>query len=203
MEPATGSTMTAAMVEASCRATMRSSSVGELAAMLGLAAGEGVLAGLVGVRHVVDAGQQRAEHLAVGDDAADRDAAEVDAVIAALAADQAEARAVAVHAVIGERDLEGGVDRFRSGVGVEHVVHAFGRDVDQAVGQLEGLGMAELEGRRIVELAGLLADRLGDLRAAVAGIDAPEAGRAVEHLTAVMGLCSTCPWRRRRGAAPS
>jgi hypothetical protein len=45
----------------------------------------------MGVRHVVDAGQQRAEHLAVGDDAAHRDAAEIDAVIAALAADQAEA----------------------------------------------------------------------------------------------------------------
>ena len=70
--------------------------VGELRAMLRLAAREGVLGRQVRVRHVVDAGQQRAEHLAVGDDAADRDAAEIDAVIAALAADQAEARAVAL-----------------------------------------------------------------------------------------------------------
>jgi hypothetical protein len=37
---------------------------------------------------MVDAGQQRAEELAVVDDAADRNAAEADAVIAALAADQ-------------------------------------------------------------------------------------------------------------------
>ena len=37
----------------------------------------------------------RAEHLAVADDAADRDAAEADAVIAALAADQARARGLA------------------------------------------------------------------------------------------------------------
>ena len=50
----------------------------------------------MGVADVVDAGQQRAELLAVGDDAADRDAAEIDAVIAALAADQAEARALPV-----------------------------------------------------------------------------------------------------------
>jgi hypothetical protein len=34
--------------------------------MLRLALGEGVLLGSVGVRHVVDAGEQRAEHLAVG-----------------------------------------------------------------------------------------------------------------------------------------
>ena len=38
---------------------------------------------------MVDAGQQRAEDLAVADDAADGSAAEADAVIAALAADQA------------------------------------------------------------------------------------------------------------------
>ncbi|MNT84855.1 hypothetical protein D3C72_2249400 [compost metagenome] len=41
-----------------------------LAAAFALAAGELVLARGVGVRHVIDAGQQRAEHLAVGDDAA-------------------------------------------------------------------------------------------------------------------------------------
>src|SRR5690606_14322276 len=50
-----------------------------------------------------------------------------------------------------------------------------------------GLGMAELEGGGVVELAGLLADRLGDLRPAVAGIHAPQARRTVEYLTAVMG----------------
>ena len=66
--------------------------VGELGAVLRLAAREGVAREVVGVADVVDAGEQRAEHLAVGDDAADRDAAEIDAVIAALAADQAEAR---------------------------------------------------------------------------------------------------------------
>ncbi|MNT50675.1 hypothetical protein D3C72_1876050 [compost metagenome] len=65
--------------------------------------------------------------------------------------------------------------------------HVVRREIDQAVGKLEGLGVAELEGRGVVEFAGLFADRLGDLRAAVAGIDAPEAGGAVEHLAAVMG----------------
>ena len=161
--------------------------VGELGAMLGLAAREGVAGEIVGVADVVDAGEQRAEHLAVADDAADRDAAEIDAVIAALAADQAEARALADGALIGERDLEAGLDRLGAGIGEEDVVDA-GRHVgDQARRQLEALGMADLEGRRVVELADLIGDRLDDLRPAVAGIDAPQAGGAVQHLAAVGG----------------
>ena len=63
---------------------------------------------------MIDAGEQRAELLAVVDDAADRDAAEADAVIAALASDQAHARGVAAHIMIGERDLERSVDSFRA-----------------------------------------------------------------------------------------
>ena len=43
----------------------------------------------MGVADVIDAGDERAEMLAVGHHAADGDAAEIDAVIAALAADQA------------------------------------------------------------------------------------------------------------------
>ena len=46
---------------------------------------------------MIDAGEQRAEEFPVIDDAADRNAAEADAVIAALAADQTGARAVAAH----------------------------------------------------------------------------------------------------------
>ena len=64
----------------------------------------------MGVRHVIDAGEQAAEQLAVGDDAADRDAAEADAVIAALAADQPLPGALAPGAVVGQRDLQRGVD---------------------------------------------------------------------------------------------
>ena len=71
--------------------------VGEMRAPVRLALAEGLVLAVVGVRQVIDAGQQRAEELAVVDDAADRDAAEADAVIAALAADQARARAFAAH----------------------------------------------------------------------------------------------------------
>ncbi len=50
--------------------------------------------------------------------------------------------------------------------------------------QLERLGMAHLEGRRVVHLLELLGDRRLDLLAAVAGIHAPQAGRAVDDLAA-------------------
>jgi hypothetical protein len=45
--------------------------------------------------------------------------------------------------------------------------------------------MAELEGRRIVELLGLCLDGPGDLIPVVARIAAPEAGGAVDHLAAL------------------
>jgi hypothetical protein len=67
------------------------------------------------------------------------------------------------------------------------VVHALGRDVDEAVGQLKSLRVAHLEGRCVVQLAGLLGNRLGDLRAAMAGVDAPQARRAIEDLAAIGG----------------
>ena len=84
---------------------------------------------VVGVRQVIDAGEQRAEELAVVDDAADRDAAEADAVIAALAADQARAAALAGDVPVGERDLERGVDRFRARIAEEHVIEVARRQL--------------------------------------------------------------------------
>ena len=51
--------------------------------------------------------------------------------------------------------------------------------------QLEGARMAELEGRREVELGRLLLDRLDDRIAVVAGVGAPQAGGAVEDRAAL------------------
>ena len=161
--------------------------VGKLGAMLGLAAAEGVAGEIVGVAEMVDAGEQRAEPFAVVGDAADRGAAEIDAVIAALAADQPHLRGVALGPVIGERDLERGLDRLRAGVGEEHMVEAGRGDVDELRGAFEGAWMAHLEGAGEIELADLLADRLDDLRPAMAGIDAPQPGGAVEHAASVVG----------------
>ena len=87
--------------------------VGEMRAVFRLALGEGLLVAVIGRGKVIDAGQQRSEHLAVVDNAADRSTAEADAVIAALAADQAGARALTVDLMIGQRDLERGISGFR------------------------------------------------------------------------------------------
>jgi len=84
--------------------------VGQVSTPLRLAATEGLLGPVVGGRQVVDARQHVAELLAVGDHAADRDAAEADAVIAALAADEAGAGALSLGLVVAERNLQRRVD---------------------------------------------------------------------------------------------
>src|SRR5207302_2536831 len=99
--------------------------------------GGGLLLSVIGVREVVDAGEQRAEMPAVVDDAADRNAAEADAVIAALAPDQPRAGAAALHAVEGERDLERGVDRLGAGIAEKHPVEAAGRERGEPIGEFE------------------------------------------------------------------
>src|SRR3990170_3833366 len=160
--------------------------VGKLGAMLGLAAAEGVAVPVVGVANMVDAGEKGAEPLAVVGDAADRGAAEIDAVIAALATDQADFRRIAFCPVIGERHLQRGLDGLRTRVGKEHVVEARWGDIDELRGALEGPRMAQLEGAGEIELANLLANGLDDLRPAMAGIDAPQSGRTVEHAASVV-----------------
>ena len=156
--------------------------VGQFRAMRRQADAEGIAGDVVGVAQVVDARQQRPEHLAVGDHAAHRHAAEVDAVITALAADEAGALAFAAGAVVGQRDLQRRLHRLRAGVGEEHLVHALGRDAGQPRGEFEGLGMAHLEGGSEVQLRRLFLDRPHDARPVVACVHAPQAGDAVQDL---------------------
>ena len=162
--------------------------VGKLGAMLRLALGIGVAREVVGVAQMVRARQLRKD-AAVGHDAADRNAAEADAVIAALAADEPGARALADGALVGEGDLQRGIDRFRAGAGEEHPVELGGRparrDAAELLGEVEGDRVAHLERGREVEGRKLAFDGGGDAPAAVAGIDAPEAGSAVAHGAAV------------------
>ena len=159
--------------------------VGQMRAPFRLALGERLLLAVVGVRQMIDARQHRAERLAVVGKPADRHAAEADAVIAALAADEARALALALRDPIGQRDLQRGVGGLRAGVAEEHVVEVARRQRRDPARQLEGARMAELEGRREVELGRLLLDRLDDRIAVVAGVGAPQAGGGVEHRAAL------------------
>ena len=136
---------------------------------------------------MIDAGKQRAEHLSIVDHAADGSAAETDAMIAALAADQTDAAALAGNLVVGERDLERGIGRFRSGIAKEDVIKPFGREIGDAACEFERLRNAELERRRIIQCRGLLADGFRNLGAAVAGVAAPHAGGAIEDFAAIDG----------------
>src|SRR3984885_6617852 len=124
-----------------------------------LALGEGLMLAIISRGQMVDARQQRAKELAVVDHAANRNAAEADAVIAALAADQTLARALPAHVVISERDLERRVAGLGAGIAIKHVIEIARREFRQARGQLERQRMGELERRREIELRRLALDR--------------------------------------------
>src|SRR5260370_31045363 len=98
---------------------------------------------------MIEPRQQRAVHLAVIDDAADRSAAKTDAVIAALAADQAGAAALALDLVIGQRDFERGIGGLRTGIAEENVIEAFWGEVRDAACQLKRLPESEFKKRRL------------------------------------------------------
>src|SRR5215469_3650923 len=102
-----------------------------------LALGEGLMLATVGRWQVIDAGQKQAEEFAVVDDAADRDAAKADAVIATLATDQPGAAALPAHIMVGERDFERGIDRLRARVAEEHPIEVARRQRRNAAGELE------------------------------------------------------------------
>jgi hypothetical protein len=157
----------------------------EMRAPFGLAFGECLLLAIIGVRQMIDAGEQRAEMFAVIDDAADGNAAEARAVIAALAADQAGAPALAAHGMISERDLERGIDRLRAGIAEKDMIEIAGRKGRDARGERESLRMRELKGRGVIEFTRRALDRGDDGIAIVADIAAPHAGGAVEHGAAV------------------
>jgi hypothetical protein len=106
-------------------------------------------------------------------------------VIAALAADQAGARALALDLMIGQRDFQRGIGGFRARVAEKYMIQSGGRQLGDAARELEGLGNAELERRSIIQSFGLPGDRRGNLGAAMTRIGAPHARCGVDELAAV------------------
>ena len=120
-------------------------------------------------------------------DAGDREPAPAHAVIALGPADQLGPPGLAARLMVGASDLQGGVDRLRAGIDEEDMVYPLRREVCEP--RCVGLraGMAHLEGGDEIEPAGGGTDRLGDPGLAMAGVDAPEPGHAVEHAPPVRG----------------
>ena len=147
--------------------------------MLPLAGREPVLR-QVRVPHVHDAGQRGAEPAPVVDQARQRGAAEVDAVVGALPRHEHRAFALALRAVEGERDLHRRVDRLGAAVDEEDAVEVARRELGDPLRELEGLRMPAQERRDEVELGQLAADGVGDFPATVAGSAAEQSGRGVD-----------------------
>ena len=105
-------------------------------------------------------------------------------MVAALAADQAEAPGFAARTVVRQCDLQCAVDRLGARVGEEHALEPLGRDRGEALGELERDRVAHLESRREIHLRRLALDRLHNLRPAVARVDAPQSRAGVENLAA-------------------
>ena len=119
--------------------------VGELGARGRLAARKCAARRIVRVAQVIHSRNHHAVGLAVGGHATDGNAGEVDAVIAALASDEARARALALQAVVGERDFQRRVHSLGAGIDEEHLLHALGREPGDAARDFERQRMAERE----------------------------------------------------------
>src|SRR5690606_24018407 len=91
---------------------------------------------VIGAPEMVDAGQQQTEIAALGRDTTDRETAEPNAVVAALAANEPRSLSLTARPVIGERDLHRRVGCFAAGTGEEHMLEAGRGQNYEPVGQL-------------------------------------------------------------------
>ena len=108
-------------------------------------------------------------------------------MIAALAPDETLSSALPRNILIGERDLQSRVDRLGSGIDEKDMVEIARRKIGNFCCESERFWMSELERWRVIELAGLLADRRDNGIALMAGVAAPQARDAVDDLATVSG----------------
>src|SRR5262249_30491296 len=97
------------------------------------------------------------------------------------AADQARARPFPANVVIGERDLERGINRLRSRIAEKGSIEPRWRQGRNAARQLEGLRMRKLKRWRVVELRRPVLDGSDDRIALMAGMAAPQTRRRIQN----------------------
>ncbi len=140
----------------------------------------------IGHHHVDDVGH-RAVQLAVhAFHAAERGAGDGRAVIGHLARDDAVLLGLALERPVVPDEADGGVVRFGPGGAEEDLAEAGRRNLGDLAGEQHGAGRrAAEEGVVVGQLLHLPVGGLGELLAAVADIDAPQARHAVEDLVAL------------------
>ena len=140
----------------------------------------------VGVGDVAAARGERLELGAQLGDAGRREGAERGAVVGDLTGDHLVLLAVAAHPVEVARELQRRLDRLRAAGGEEDPVEVAGGERGDPRRQLDRARVRVAPQRVEVELLDLAGGGLAELGAAVAGVDAEEAGEAVEVAVAVL-----------------
>ena len=148
----------------------------------GLAAAFGVVVGLADVDDVGDGEAALGVHEG---HAAEGGAAEGAAVVGVVAGDDDGALRLAEELPVAADHADDGVVGFGAGAGEEDIVEAVRGEVGEGLGEFYGAGGGALEEAVVVgEFGELAVDGVADVAAAVADVDAPEAGHAVEDLVA-------------------
>src|ERR1700742_815129 len=129
--------------------------------------------------------RQLREDPTIADDASDRYAAEADAMVAAFATDQSRPGPLSDGSLIGQGDLERGIDGFRSRSGEEDAVQAARSDRCEFVRKIEGDRVTHLKRGRVIQRHQLPFHGVCDLLATVPGVHAPKTSRPVDDLSTV------------------
>ncbi|MNQ47493.1 hypothetical protein D3C85_613380 [compost metagenome] len=137
----------------------------------------------VGLGDVLDAGDRQVALLVHRLHPAEAGAGHGGAVVAVDAADDHLLLWLALDRPVVAHQAQHGVVGLRAGAGEEHVLHARRGQLGDRRGQLDGRRVGGLE-EQVVEgqLEHLPVGDVGQLAAAVADVDAPQAGHAVEDL---------------------
>src|SRR5690606_25259574 len=134
--------------------------------------------------HMVDARHEGAEVL-LGADAGQAHRAESHAVVRAAPGDDLVAPRETAHRLDLLGDLHRAFDRFGAAGAEEQPVEVAGQQVGDRLAEGDGRDGGVVAGGDIGQARGLLLHRLADLGAAVAGVDDPQAGDAVQVFLAI------------------